>query len=76
MVLLYYNNSHSSQKVHGILFLFINVLYTFHLFRVIAVGPADPLARIIIFIIRIAIDLVSVFIVQAGQASRCFLVIA
>ena len=35
-----------------------------------------PLARIIIFIIRIAIDLVSVFIVQAGQASDCFLVIA
>ncbi len=45
-------------------------------FSMLTVGPADPLARIIIFIIRIAIDLVSVFIVQAGQASRCFLVIA
>ena len=41
----------------------------------IAVGPADPLARIVIFIIRIAVNPVPVFIIQASQASGRFLVI-
>ena len=61
MVLLYYNNSHSSQKVHGILFLFINVLYTFHLLRVVIAGAAYPLPRIVIFVIGVTVDPVSVY---------------
>ena len=76
MVLLYYNNSHSSQKVHGILFLFINVLYTFHLLRVVIAGAAYPLPRIVIFVIGVTIDPVSVLVVQASQVTGSFLVIA
>ena len=76
MVLLYYNNSHSSQKVHGILFLFINVLYTFHLLRVVIAGAAYPLSRIVIFVIGVTVDPVSVLVVQAGQAAGRLLAVA
>ena len=76
MVLLYYNNSHSSQKVHGILFLFINVLYTFHLLRVVIAGAAYPLSRIVIFVIGVTIDPVPVLVVQAGQAAGRLLAVA
>ena len=76
MVLLYYNNSHSSQKVHGILFLFINVLYTFHLLRVVIAGAAYPLPRIVIFVIGVTIDPVPVLVVQAGQAAGRLLAVA
>ena len=57
--LLYYNNRSPLQNCSQHLTLFVNVLYAFHFFWMLTVGPADPLARIIIFIIRIAIDLVS-----------------
>ena len=60
----------------NILFLFINVLYTFHLLRVVIAGAAYPLPRIVILVIGVTVDPVSVLVVQAGQAAGRLLAVA
>ena len=57
-------------------FLFINILYPFHLLGISSICTADPLPCIIIFIIRISVNRIAIFIIHTSQVTGRFLVIA